>query len=74
MALRGGTQGALFRVTICFGFCLVLHSPTQSSALVFQLPDLEEEENGAQVGECGSAPQLCQPCFQGDPTLGNDHF
>ena len=71
--LRCGTQRTLFGRIICMRPCPVLHLPTHCRALVFQLTDLKREENGAQVGEVRRATQLCQPRFQGDLTLWDNH-
>jgi hypothetical protein len=49
-------------------FSHVLHLPTHCGALVFQLADLKREKNRAQIGEYSGTTQLCQPCFQRDPT------
>src|SRR6267378_6389542 len=51
---------------------LVLHPPAHCRASVFQLGDLESEQRSAHPGDWSRPTQLCQPCFQGDLTLGDN--
>ena len=46
--------------------------PAQGRASVFQLGDLEREQRNAHPGDWSRTTQLCQPCFQGDLTLGDN--
>ena len=50
----------------------MLHPPAHCRASVFQLGDLESEQGKAHPGDWSRPMQLCQPCFQGDLTLGDN--
>ena len=46
--------------------------PAQGRASVFQLGDLESEQRNAHRRDWSGMTPLCQPCFQGDLTLGDN--
>ena len=47
-------------------------SAGEGRASVFQLGDLETKQRNAYPGDWSRTTQLCQPCFQGDLTLGDN--
>ena len=67
--LRGRTQGAFFTR---FRTGPLLHPPAHFCASVFQLGNLEREQRRAHSGDWSRTTQLCQPCFQGDLTIGDN--
>jgi hypothetical protein len=69
LCLRGRTQRAFFN---WFRTGLLFHPPTHCCASAFQLGDLESEQRNAHSGDWSRTKQLCQPCFQGDLTFGDN--